>query len=112
MEARLASRQIVSERGGSERPPVVAFREVDPFDLTLWLELAAPLTATERDLLGSALKSWFVVGKLGGYNAANMQVYHGAAGDLSYLVRTATLCWWCGALCSVERGRCVGCVMR
>lgn len=38
-------------------------------------------------MLSSALKSWYIVGKLGGFNAGNMQVYHNAAGDLSYMVR-------------------------
>jgi len=45
------------------------------------------MTATEREMLSSALKSWFIIGKLGGYNSQNMQVYHNSVGELSYLVR-------------------------
>lgn len=44
----------------------------------VWLELATPMTASERDMLNSALKSWFIIGKLGGYNSQNMQVGPGA----------------------------------
>jgi hypothetical protein len=87
MEARLARRAVMSERGGSDAPPRVAFRDVDPFNLWVWLELAAPPTASERDMLQGLLKSWFIIGKLGGYDSARMQVYNNASGDLSYLVR-------------------------
>jgi hypothetical protein len=73
MEARLQNRRVISERSGSDKPPLVVFREVDQFDLWVWLETAAPLTAGEQELLSSALKSWFIIGKLGGYNAQNMQ---------------------------------------
>ncbi|KIZ02254.1 hypothetical protein MNEG_5706 [Monoraphidium neglectum] len=116
MEARLQQRELFQERSGSEAPPSVVFREVDPFDLWVWLELGTPLTSSERDMLSSALKSWFVIGKLGGYNSGNLQaralayapglgrdwagrrhaarlraahVYHNSAGDLSYLVAGA-----------------------
>jgi hypothetical protein len=41
--------------------------------LQVWLELGTPLTSSERDMLSSALKSWFVIGKLGGYNSGNLQ---------------------------------------
>lgn len=33
MEARLQQRELFTERGGAEAPPLVLFREVDPFDL-------------------------------------------------------------------------------
>ncbi|KAI8470377.1 MAG: hypothetical protein J3K34DRAFT_510243 [Monoraphidium minutum] len=85
MEARLQQRELFQERSGSDEPPAILFREVDQFDLWVWLELASPLTTGEREMLSSALKSWFVIGKLGGYNSGNMQVYHNSAGDLSYL---------------------------
>ncbi len=51
------------------------------------------MTGTERDMLGSALKSWFILGKLGGYNSQNMQVYHNSMGDMSYLVGAGRVGW-------------------
>jgi hypothetical protein len=61
-------------RTGSDTPPHVTFKEVDPFDLWVWLEFVVPPAQREKELLQSTLKSWFVVGKLGGFNSQNMQV--------------------------------------
>lgn len=61
-------------RTGSDTPPHITFREMDPFDLWVWLEFVVPPAQREKELLQSTLKSWFVVGKLGGFNSQNLQV--------------------------------------
>lgn len=61
-------------RTGSDAPPHITFKEVDPFDLWVWLEFIVPPAQREKELLQSTLKSWFVVGKLGGFNSQNLQV--------------------------------------
>eukprot|EP00879_Flechtneria_rotunda_P011611 GHRR01012128.1.p1 GENE.GHRR01012128.1~~GHRR01012128.1.p1 ORF type:complete len:286 (+),score=78.54 GHRR01012128.1:156-1013(+) len=70
---------------GSEVPPRVTFREVDVFDMWIWIEMLVPPSERERELLQSTVRSWFVVGKLGGYNSANMQVYYNNSDDNSYM---------------------------
>lgn len=61
-------------RTGSDTPPHITFKEVDVFDLWVWLEFVVPPAQREKELLQSTLKSWFVVGKLGGFNCQNLQV--------------------------------------
>lgn len=65
---------LFQTRTGSEEPPRITFREVDVFDLWVWIEMLVPPSERERELLASTVRSWFVVGKLGGYNSGNLQV--------------------------------------
>jgi hypothetical protein len=67
---------------GSDAPPHITFKEVDPFDLWVWLEFVVPPAQREKELLQSTLKSWFVVGKLGGFNSQNLQVRSGSSNCL------------------------------
>jgi hypothetical protein len=69
-----APRVSFETRTGSDAPPHITFQEVDPFDLWVWLEFIIPPAQREKELLQSTLQSWFVVGKLGGFNSQNMQV--------------------------------------
>jgi hypothetical protein len=62
----------------------VRFREVDPFDCWIWLRFDHPLLDGERGYLETAFDSWFFLGKLGGFNAENLQV-HEAGAELSWL---------------------------
>mgnify|MGYP003340280315 FL=1 len=62
----------------------VRFREVDPFNCWIWLRLSHPPGGGERGYLETAFDSWFFLGKLGGFNAENLQV-HEAGADLSWL---------------------------
>jgi hypothetical protein len=86
---------------GCEPPPTVVFRDVDTFDLWLWFEFADPstggprrsaasaapvaVTPRERDALDALLRAWFVLGKMGGFDASNMQASQAVAGDVSFL---------------------------
>ncbi|WP_448563478.1 DUF3531 family protein [Trichothermofontia sp.] len=62
----------------------VEFREFNPFDVWLWLELEAPPQPMEKQYLETLFDSWFFLGKLGGFNAENLQVQETGL-ELSYL---------------------------
>ncbi len=62
----------------------VRFREVDPFNCWFWLRFAHPPGQGERAYVETAFDSWFYLGKLGGFNAENLQA-HEAGADLSWL---------------------------
>lgn len=62
----------------------VEFREVNPFDLWIWLEFPNVPSAAEQQYLDEVIQSWFVLGQLGGFNAENLQVQETGV-DLSYL---------------------------
>lgn len=52
----------------------VEFRECDFFDLWIWLEFNTALSELERQYIEEIFNSWFFLGKLGGFNAENLQV--------------------------------------
>jgi hypothetical protein len=62
----------------------VRFREVDPFNCWIWLRFAHSPGAGERGYVETAFDSWFFLGKLGGFNAENLQA-HEEGMDLSWL---------------------------
>jgi len=62
----------------------VEFREVNPFDFWIWLEFATVPAQGERELLEELFDSWFYLGKLGGFNAENLQI-NDTGIELSYL---------------------------
>lgn len=51
----------------------VEFREFNPFDVWLWLEFETVLAPLETQYIEEVFDSWFYLGKLGGFNAENMQ---------------------------------------
>jgi hypothetical protein len=63
----------------------VRFREVDPFNCWIWLRLAHPPGQGERGYLETAFDSWFFLGKLGAFNAENLQTHEQAGADLSWM---------------------------
>jgi hypothetical protein len=62
----------------------VEFREVDSFDLWFWIEFENVPSPMEQQYLEELFQSWFYLGKLGGFNAENLQVQETGI-DLSYL---------------------------
>lgn len=62
----------------------VQFREFDPFDLWIWIEFAMVPSEREKLYLEEVFNSWFFLGKLGGFNAENLQVQEMGL-DLSYM---------------------------
>ena len=62
----------------------VEFRECDPFDLWIWLEFDTVLSPMEQQYIEEILDSWFLLGKLGGFNAENLQTQESGV-DISYM---------------------------
>ena len=62
----------------------VRFREVDPFNSWIWLRFASPPSQGERNYVDGIFDSWYVIGRLGGFNAENLQVHEEGA-DLSWM---------------------------
>jgi hypothetical protein len=52
----------------------VKFREFNPFDLWFWLEFNTVPSEQEKEYIEEVFDSWFLLGKLGGFNAENLQV--------------------------------------
>lgn len=62
----------------------VEFRECDFFDLWLWMEFTTALSDLEQQYIEEIFNSWFFLGKLGGFNAENLQVQDTGL-EISYL---------------------------
>ncbi|AFY69734.1 hypothetical protein Pse7367_1443 [Thalassoporum mexicanum PCC 7367] len=61
----------------------VKFRDCDWFDLWLWIEFENVPSVMEKQIVDELFNSWFLLGKLGGFNAVNMQVQETGV-DISY----------------------------
>ena len=62
----------------------VRFREVDPFNCWLWLRFSNVPSQGERNYVDGIFDSWYVIGRLGGFNSENLQV-HEEGVDLSWM---------------------------
>ena len=62
----------------------VQFREFNPFDLWIWLEFPTIPSRMEQQYIEELLNSWFYLGKLGAFNAENLQVQD-AGIEISYI---------------------------
>ncbi|TGG80102.1 MAG: DUF3531 family protein [Aphanocapsa feldmannii 277cV] len=62
----------------------VSFRSFDPFDCWIWVQLSEPLRAEEKPYLEEVFDSWYYLGKLGAFNADNLQV-HNAGAEISWM---------------------------
>ncbi|MDC0277568.1 DUF3531 family protein [bacterium] len=62
----------------------VRFREVDPFNCWVWLRFSEIPGQGERNYVDGIFDSWYVIGRLGGFNAENLQV-HEESEDLSFM---------------------------
>lgn len=62
----------------------VEFREFDPFDLWIWLQFTTVPSSGEKQYIEEIFDSWFLLGKLGGFNAENLQVQDSGI-DISYI---------------------------
>ena len=62
----------------------VQFREFNPFDLWIWLEFSTVPSDLEKRYVAEVFSSWFFLGKLGAFNAENLQVQDEGL-DLSYM---------------------------
>ena len=62
----------------------VQFRECDFFNLWIWLRFATVPSQMEQQYIEETLSSWFFLGKLGGFNAENLQVQETGL-EISYM---------------------------
>jgi hypothetical protein len=62
----------------------VEFREFNPFDVWFWLEFETAIAPMEREYIEEVFDSWFFLGKLGGFNAENLQAQDEGL-ELSYM---------------------------
>lgn len=62
----------------------VQFREFNPFDLWIWLQFSMVPSNAEKQYVEEVFQSWFLLGKLGAFNAENLQVQEEGL-DISYM---------------------------
>ena len=62
----------------------VQFREFNPFDLWIWLKFSTVPSQMEKEYVEEVFNSWFLLGKLGGFDAENLQVQDVGL-DISYM---------------------------
>ncbi|NJK39183.1 MAG: DUF3531 family protein [Oscillatoriales cyanobacterium RM1_1_9] len=62
----------------------VKFREFNPFDVWIWLKFSTVPSNIEQQYVEELFDSWFLMGKLGGFNAENIQVQEMGV-DLNYM---------------------------
>lgn len=84
MRQALQGPEVFRPREGSDVPPRITFRTIDPFSLWVWIEFVNPPLSDERDMLEALLRSWYIVGKFGGYNSQNLQMHYAAEDDASF----------------------------
>jgi len=63
----------------------VQYREIDPFNCWIWLRTPDALGQGARGYLETAFDSWFFLGKLGAFNAENLQTHEQEGVDLSWM---------------------------
>ncbi len=62
----------------------IEFREINPFDVWIWLKFSTVPSEREKQFVEELFNSWFYLGKLGAFNAENLQVQETGL-DISYL---------------------------
>ncbi|KAI5063976.1 hypothetical protein GOP47_0020646 [Adiantum capillus-veneris] len=67
-------KDILQAKTGSSVPMKVSFCDFDATDSYIWMELYSGPSEKDIDIIGSALRSWYVLGCLGGYNSLNTQL--------------------------------------
>lgn len=62
----------------------IKFREFNPFDIWFWIEFDHVPSNMEKQYIEELFNSWFYLGKLGGFNAENLQIQDLGI-DISYM---------------------------
>lgn len=62
----------------------IKFREFNPFDVWIWIEFDNVPSEMEKQYIEELFNSWFYLGKLGGFNAENLQIQDLGI-DISYI---------------------------
>ncbi|KAH6815982.1 structural maintenance of chromosomes-like protein [Perilla frutescens var. hirtella] len=71
---RTRGRDFTKAKSGSVLAFKVTFRDFNPLGSNIWFELFGSPTDRDVDLLGSVIQSWYVMGRLGAFNSANLQL--------------------------------------
>ncbi|KAG8369413.1 hypothetical protein BUALT_Bualt14G0008500 [Buddleja alternifolia] len=71
---RQKGRNFEKSKSGSVLAFKVSFRDFNPLDSYIWFELYGSPSDRDVDLLGSVIQSWYVMGRLGAFNSANLQL--------------------------------------
>ncbi|KAL1561345.1 hypothetical protein AAHA92_04062 [Salvia divinorum] len=71
---RTRGRNITKSKSGSVLAFKVSFRDFNPLDSYIWFELYGSPSDRDVDILGSVIQSWYVMGRLGAFNTANLQL--------------------------------------
>lgn len=61
---------------GEEMPPRIEFKDLDPFEAWVWIELYGPPAGGAGEMLQEIINSWFMLGRLGAYDSSNLQVLY------------------------------------
>ncbi len=62
----------------------ICFREIDPFNCWIWLNFSEIPNEGEKKYIDAIFDSWYVIGRLGGFNSENLQAHENSA-DLSWM---------------------------
>ena len=62
----------------------IQFREINPFDVWIWLKFTTIPSVREKQYIEEVFNSWFYLGKLGAFNAENLQVQETGL-EISYM---------------------------
>ncbi|CAK7323802.1 unnamed protein product [Dovyalis caffra] len=52
----------------------VSFRDFNPIDSYIWFEFYGSPSDQDVDLIGTVIQSWYLMGRLGGFNSSNLQL--------------------------------------
>ncbi len=63
----------------------IKFREFDPFNCWIWFRFQDVPSQGERNYVDGVFDSWYVLGRLGGFNSENLQA-HEAGADLNWFL--------------------------
>ncbi|XP_057823909.1 uncharacterized protein LOC131036112 isoform X1 [Cryptomeria japonica] len=76
VENRIKKKQktIFQTNTGSAEPMNVLFNKFDYSDSYIWFEFEHAPSDNDLRIISSAIRSWFVLGHLGGYNSSNIQL--------------------------------------
>ncbi|XP_075504917.1 uncharacterized protein LOC142542261 isoform X2 [Primulina tabacum] len=71
---RRRGRDFQKSKSGSVLAFKVSFRDFNPLDSYIWFELYGSPSDRDVDILGSVIQSWYLMGRLGAFNSANIQL--------------------------------------
>lgn len=71
---RKKGRDLQKSKTGSVLAFKVSFRDFNPLDSYIWVELFGSPSDRDVDLFGSVIQAWYVMGRLGAFNSSNLQL--------------------------------------